>query len=89
MSGSSKKPINTMDWSALRSVALVVFIKVLDGNIREMICTTNLSLIPIWAHPMNMRQTPPYIQAAFDLEKNEWRSFYKRNVKLIIEANAS
>lgn len=60
----------------LKGRARVVFMKK-DGSVREMICTTNLSLVPAELHPRGTGKYNIDIQRVFDLELNEWRSFYK------------
>jgi len=67
------------------SVLKVTFTKV-NGEERIMTCTTNLQLIPEYARPktegdISDKESP--VQRAFDLNKNEWRSFRKENVKSV------
>jgi hypothetical protein len=60
----------------LKGRARVVFMKK-DGSVREIVCTTNLSLVPTELHPRGTGKYNIDIQRVFDLELNEWRSFYK------------
>jgi hypothetical protein len=60
----------------LKGRARVVFMKK-DGSVREMICTTNLALVPADLHPKGSGKFNINVQRVFDLELNEWRSFYK------------
>jgi hypothetical protein len=71
---------NEIDYSALRSVALVIFEK-MDGTIREMVCTSNLDIVPSSQHPKGVRTNlPDYIVRVFDLQKEDWRSFNRASV---------
>lgn len=64
---------------ALQARARIVFMKK-DGSIRTMLCTTNLSYIPVEQHPQGTGKYNINIQRVFDLELNEWRSFQKSNL---------
>lgn len=77
-----------IDYNALRTVALVVF-KKKSGDLREMVCTTNVSLVPASQQPKgtSTRVEPVGIVRAFDLNKNEWRSFYRDSVISLVEYN--
>lgn len=68
----------------LRSRARVVFMKK-DGTIRTMICTTNLEYVPTELHPKGHGKFNINIQRVFDLELNEWRSFYKNYLMSVEE----
>ena len=50
-----------------------------DGTTRVMRCTRNIELIPEEFHPKGESGNTKAI-AAFDLEKNEWRSFNAESV---------
>lgn len=50
-----------------------------DGTSRTMRCTRNTELIPEEFHPKGESESTKSI-AAFDLDKNEWRSFIPENV---------
>ncbi len=50
-----------------------------DGTSRAMRCTRNPELIPQEFHPKGEGESTKSI-AAFDLDKNEWRSFIPENV---------
>lgn len=45
-----------------------------DGTLRSMVCTTRPDQIPV-SESTRKRMENPQVQAVFDLEKNEWRSF--------------
>lgn len=64
---------------ALKARARVVFMKK-DGTVRTMVCTTNLAFIPVDLHPQGTGKYSINVQRVFDLELNEWRSFYKNNL---------
>lgn len=71
---------NRINFNALGGVALVIFRKK-DGTLREMVCTTNLDLVPLGQQPKGTRGAgPPGLIKAYDLNKNEWRSFYDTSV---------
>lgn len=75
-----------IDYSALGTVAVVTFTKK-NGELREMVCTTNLALVPAGQQPKgtSTRVDVPDMVRAFDLNKNEWRSFYRSNVISLIK----
>ena len=50
-----------------------------DGTLRIMRCTRNPKLIPQEFHPKGESENTKSI-TAFDLDKNEWRSFIPENV---------
>lgn len=58
-----------------------VTFKKVDGTDRVMLCTTMPELLPKQEttpegeEPKKERKPNPEVQVAFDLEKNEWRSF--------------
>ena len=54
-----------------------------DGTIRKMKCTRNPALIPEEFHPKTSASDVGSTIRAFDLEKNEWRSFIPENVQHI------
>jgi hypothetical protein len=54
-----------------------------DGTSRTMRCTRNTALIPEEFHPKGSAGDIAGAIRAFDLEKNEWRSFLPENVKHI------
>ena len=54
-----------------------------DGDIRIMKCTRNLELIPTEFHPKNKSSENATSLAAFDVNKQEWRSFIVENVTRI------
>ena len=53
---------------------MVTFIKV-NGERREMLCTTKLELVPPASHPKGGRVPNPETKAVWDLNKQAWRSF--------------
>lgn len=57
----------------------VTFLKK-DGDTRSMLCTRNLALIPVESHPKGSEKKQSAAIAAFDLNKQEWRSFLPENV---------
>lgn len=60
--------------AAVKNVS-ITFTKA-DGTPRTMLCTTRESLIPTDKAPKGTgRETADTVQKAFDLEKQEWRSF--------------
>ena len=61
----------------------VVTFKKKDGTIRKMRCTRNPSFIPSEHIPKSESQESPSTIRAFDLEKQEWRSFIVENVMSI------
>lgn len=71
---------------ALKARARVVFMKK-DGSIRTMVCTTNLAYVPVEQHPQGTGKFSINVQRVFDLELNEWRSFYKSNLMSVEELN--
>lgn len=54
-----------------------------DGTVRKMRCTRNVALIPEDFHPKGSTSDITGAIRAFDLDKNEWRSFIPENVQLI------
>lgn len=54
-----------------------------DGSTRTMRCTRNLGLIPQEFHPKGEAGDIGGAIRAFDLEKNEWRSFIPESVQRI------
>lgn len=46
-----------------------------DGTNRRAIGTTDLTYVPCDKHPKEDKKTTMFIQAYFDLQENEWRSF--------------
>lgn len=53
-----------------------------DGTSRVMRCTRNTTLIPTEQHPSteSTRKASTTSVVAFDLDKNEWRSFLPENI---------
>lgn len=53
-----------------------------DGTSRVMRCTRNPALIPVESQPSSdsARKVPTTSVAAFDLDKQEWRSFLPENI---------
>jgi hypothetical protein len=53
-----------------------------DGTSRVMRCTRNPELIPVEQHPSteSTRKASTTSVVAFDLDKNEWRSFLPENI---------
>jgi hypothetical protein len=65
----------------LDGVAVVIFKKVTDGQSRIMRCTQNLAIIPAIHHPTGTdRQLNPNVTRVFDIDKQEWRSFYRSSI---------
>lgn len=54
-----------------------------DGSMRTMRCTRNMDNIPEEHHPKGETIEPTGCVRAFDIDKNEWRSFIIENVKRI------
>lgn len=54
-----------------------------DGSTRTMKCTRNMTLIPSEFHPKNETEDTGGAIRAFDLDKQEWRSFLPENVQRI------
>jgi hypothetical protein len=52
-----------------------------DGSLREMTCTKDIMLIPLKSHPKGGRTPNEKVITAWDLDKQEWRSFIKENIK--------
>lgn len=58
-----------------RGPVMVTFTK-RDGDTRMMLCTTNIALVPSPKRPKGTgRPKPPGIVPAYDLNRNDWRSF--------------
>lgn len=69
---SVKQLLNT------HSEPIRIFFNKIDGTIREMLATTNPSLIPASTYEKKtdrVKELNPSIQVVFDTEKQEWRSF--------------
>jgi len=65
---------------AKNEIAFVSFQKK-NGEIRNMICTTNLALIPKEKHPSALMHYDESIQVrVFDIVAQEWRSMIPENV---------
>jgi len=61
----------------------VEFIK-MDGSIRKMVCTTNMSKVPFCKHPVGSNHDyPEYQIRVFDLIKQDWRSMDEDNIQIV------
>lgn len=73
----------------LNNVSFVKFRKV-DGSIRNMICTLDLSMIPNKKHPTGMMSNYSDNQIrVFDIVAQEWRSMREENVLEVTEYGAA
>lgn len=54
-----------------------------DGTVRTMRCTRNPTAIPEEFHPKTTDSSTTGAIRAFDLDKNEWRSFLPENITRI------
>jgi hypothetical protein len=63
-----------------RKVVNVTF-KKMDGELRTMRCTRQLSMVPAEHQPKIKRRASPDVAVVFDLEKNDWRSFHYDSVR--------
>lgn len=54
-----------------------------DGTTRKMKCTRSMKSIPEEFHPKNNSEDTTGAIRAFDVEKQEWRSFLPQNVQHI------
>lgn len=66
--------------SSLQKGQTTVVFEKIDGTQRTMVCTLDPSLLPVVevsedAAPKKERKPNPEVQVAFDIEKQEWRSF--------------
>lgn len=57
-----------------------VFFYKLNGEERDMECTLNMDIIPADKHPKSNRQSSSDVIRAFDINKQEFRSFIPENV---------
>ena len=71
----------------LAGEVLVIFKKRENGLLRNMICTLEQKAIPpekiqTWIRIMQAYNQDPYMEkvVAWDIEKNDWRSFYMDSV---------
>ena len=65
----------------LDDIAIIIFKKVTDGQPRIMRCTQNMALIPVSYHPTGTdKQLNPNVTRVFDIDKLEWRSFYRSTI---------
>lgn len=65
-----------------------VIFKKKNGEIRELLGTDNLARIPKEHHPKGTGKISEEVEALFDLEKKEWRSYRKDSIisKEIVKA---
>ena len=52
-----------------------------DGTVREMTCTKDTLQIPQDRAPKGVREPKEGIMTVWDLDKEDWRSFVRDNVK--------
>lgn len=57
-----------------------VFFYKLNGEQRDMECTLNMDIIPVDKHPKSNKQRTSDTIRAFDINKQEFRSFIPENV---------
>ena len=82
MSEFSKKQIIDI---VTNGIAIISFIKKSTGELREMKCTKNMTLIPKDKIPNGSGRAVNENQVrVFDLEKNDWRSFDINTVQSIV-----
>jgi hypothetical protein len=67
--------IKTAVKSALLTGPTTIVFKKVDGTERTMKCTLNEALLPPRTLTQSDRKVNDGIQAVFDLESNQWRSF--------------
>ena len=75
-----KEDFRNLIKSSLHQGRVTVVFEKADGSHRTMICTLDAELLPKQevsddAEPKKDRKPNPEVQVAYDLEKNEWRSF--------------
>ena len=65
-------------------VSLVTFFK-LDGSIREMLCTRDMSIIPVEQHPKNEgnRSKSDTTVTVYAVKEGQWKSFVLENLTAI------
>ena len=70
------------DFSALKTTGMEIVFTKKNGEERTMRCTTNLNVIPKSQHPSgNKYQALNSARRVYDIDKQEWRSFYEDSVK--------
>lgn len=69
------------DYSALNTTGMEIVFTKQNGEERTMRCTTNLNVIPTNQHPTGKYQVLNSARRVYDIDKQEWRSFYEDNVK--------
>ena len=69
------------DFTALKITGMEIVFTKQNGEERTMRCTTNMSVIPTSQHPSGKYQVLNSARRVYDIDKQEWRSFYEDNVK--------
>jgi hypothetical protein len=69
------------DFFALNSTGMEIVFTKQNGEERTMRCTTNLKVIPSNQHPTGKYQVLNSARRVYDIDKQEWRSFYEDSVK--------
>ena len=68
----------------LRKQELTVTFYTADGSLREMRCTTNPKVTPVYeSKTEKKKKTNDDVCSVFDLDKNEWRSFRFDKIKTL------
>lgn len=75
----SSQEIDQVKRNLSRRVMEIVFTKK-DGTVRTMHCTTCPHIIPVDKAPKNTFSVNEDIQRVFDVDKEEWRSFYWNSI---------
>ena len=78
-----KKSQEFRDWvnEILSTTVVSVTFTKKDGTKRVMECTRNFGIIPMDQHPKNGSVESSNACRAYDVEKQEWRSFVYENVE--------
>lgn len=71
------------DFTALKTTGMEIVFTKQNGEERTMRCTTNLNVIPTNQHPTGKYQVLNSARRVYDIDKQEWRSFYEDSVKSV------